>query len=157
GGDLDEGELADPLRLHLQQTFHRAQPLLDPLRVVEAVDPDSDRVVRRQTVTRPHLPAALLDRRADQGGRGGPLDRNRVALDRGQLAAVGDSEHLPVDPGFQHTVDGVDEVVAVKLRVESEDARAQETVDRLLEARVDREMFTVSYRGKLTAVKRYPI
>ena len=32
-----------------------------------------------------------------------------------------------------------------------------DTVDRLLEARVDREMFTVSYRGKLTAVKRYPI
>src|SRR5205823_940559 len=32
-----------------------------------------------------------------------------------------------------------------------------DTVDRLLEARVDREMFTVSARGKLTAVKRYPI
>src|SRR5437660_421254 len=32
-----------------------------------------------------------------------------------------------------------------------------DTVGRLLEARVDREMFTVSYRGKLTAVKRYPI
>jgi trehalose 6-phosphate synthase len=32
-----------------------------------------------------------------------------------------------------------------------------DTVDRLLEARVDRETFTVSYRGKLTAVKRYPI
>ncbi len=32
-----------------------------------------------------------------------------------------------------------------------------DTVDRFLEARVDREMFTVSYRGKLTAVKRYPI
>ena len=32
-----------------------------------------------------------------------------------------------------------------------------DTVDRVLEARVDREMFSVSYRGKLTAVKRYPI
>jgi trehalose 6-phosphate synthase len=32
-----------------------------------------------------------------------------------------------------------------------------DTIERLLEARVDREMFTVSYRGKLTAVKRYPI
>src|SRR6266704_2578624 len=32
-----------------------------------------------------------------------------------------------------------------------------DTVDRLLEARVGREMFTVSYRGKLTAVTRYPI
>jgi trehalose 6-phosphate synthase len=30
-------------------------------------------------------------------------------------------------------------------------------VDRVLEARVDREMFTVSYRSQLTAVKRYPI
>ena len=32
-----------------------------------------------------------------------------------------------------------------------------DTVDRLLEARVDRETFNVTYRGKTTAVKRYPI
>ncbi len=32
-----------------------------------------------------------------------------------------------------------------------------DTVDRQLEARVDRELFTVSYRSQLTAVKRYPI
>jgi trehalose 6-phosphate synthase len=32
-----------------------------------------------------------------------------------------------------------------------------DTVDRQLEARVDREMFAVSYRGKATMVKRYPI
>jgi trehalose 6-phosphate synthase len=32
-----------------------------------------------------------------------------------------------------------------------------DTVDRYLEARVDRETFTVSSRGKLTAIKRYPI
>jgi trehalose 6-phosphate synthase len=32
-----------------------------------------------------------------------------------------------------------------------------DTVDRQLEARVDRDAFTVSYRGALTAVKRYPI
>ncbi|HSQ04597.1 MAG TPA: trehalose-6-phosphate synthase, partial [Burkholderiales bacterium] len=32
-----------------------------------------------------------------------------------------------------------------------------DTVDRLLEARVDRETFTISYGRKLTAVRRYPI
>ncbi len=32
-----------------------------------------------------------------------------------------------------------------------------DTVDRLLEARVDREQFQVSYRGKLSAIRRYPI
>ena len=32
-----------------------------------------------------------------------------------------------------------------------------DTVDRLLEARVDREDFSVTYRGKHTAVRRYPI
>ena len=32
-----------------------------------------------------------------------------------------------------------------------------DTVDRVLEARVDRETFSVSYRGEPTAVKRYPI
>ncbi len=32
-----------------------------------------------------------------------------------------------------------------------------DTIERLIESRVDREMFTVSYRGDLTAVRRYPI
>jgi trehalose 6-phosphate synthase len=32
-----------------------------------------------------------------------------------------------------------------------------DTVDRLLEARVDREMFAVTYRGEPTTVRRYPI
>ncbi len=32
-----------------------------------------------------------------------------------------------------------------------------DTVDRLLEARVDREIFAVTYRGKPTTVRRYPI
>jgi len=32
-----------------------------------------------------------------------------------------------------------------------------DTVDRQLEARVDRETFSVSYKGQVTAVKRYPI
>ncbi|HJP86830.1 MAG TPA: trehalose-6-phosphate synthase [Gemmatimonadaceae bacterium] len=32
-----------------------------------------------------------------------------------------------------------------------------DTVDRQLEARVDRETFSVSYKGEMTAVKRYPI
>ncbi|MEP6836168.1 MAG: trehalose-6-phosphate synthase [Gemmatimonas sp.] len=32
-----------------------------------------------------------------------------------------------------------------------------DSVDRLLEARVDRETFSVSYRGEPTAIKRYPI
>ena len=32
-----------------------------------------------------------------------------------------------------------------------------DTIERLIEARVDRELFTVSYRGDLTAVRRYPI
>lgn len=32
-----------------------------------------------------------------------------------------------------------------------------DTVDRLLEARVDRETFSVSYRGEPTVIKRYPI
>ena len=32
-----------------------------------------------------------------------------------------------------------------------------DTVDRLLEARVDRELFTVTFRAALTTVKRYPI
>src|SRR6185437_16794446 len=32
-----------------------------------------------------------------------------------------------------------------------------ETVDRFLECRIDRETSTISYRGKLTAIRHYPI
>src|ERR1051325_6752404 len=44
GGDLNECELPDPLRLELEETLHGTQPLLDSLGVVQPVHPDPDRV-----------------------------------------------------------------------------------------------------------------
>ena len=46
--DLDEGELADPARLELEQALDRGEALEDALRVVEAVDADADAHVRRR-------------------------------------------------------------------------------------------------------------
>ena len=58
-GDLDERELPDPLRLQLEQALDRAEALDDALGVVEAVDADAERVVRRQVVTLRARRAAL--------------------------------------------------------------------------------------------------
>ena len=141
--DLNEGEPADPFRLHLQQAFDRTQPLLDPLGVIEPVHTDADRVTGRQAVALPHVLAALLDGLAHQGRGRWPLDRDRVTLDRGRLAPIRDGEHLPIHPRFQQAIDGVHEVVAVEPGVEPENAAAQHAVEQLLAPRADGERFRI--------------
>ena len=61
-GDLDQRELAGPLGPDLEQPLHGAQPLLDALRVVEAIHADAHRVVRRQSMDAPHRIATLRHR-----------------------------------------------------------------------------------------------
>jgi hypothetical protein len=49
----------------------------------------------------------------------------------GRLAAKGNGERLAVDARFELAVDGVDEVVAVELRVKPQDAAAEQPVEQL--------------------------
>ena len=44
------------------------------------------------------------------------------------LAAVDDGERLAVDARLDEAVDGVEEIVAVELRVEAQDAAAEQAV-----------------------------
>src|SRR5438045_3761969 len=77
--DLDERELADPLRLDLEQPLDRPQALLDPLRVVHPFDADPNGLLGRQVVALADLRAALLHRRGAQVGRGWAVQRNGMA------------------------------------------------------------------------------
>ena len=147
-GDLNEREPADPLRPPLEQALHRPQPLLDALGVVEPIDADADRLVVRQAVPPPHLGPALRDRAwRSKVRRGRPLDRNGIPLHRRQLAPVRHGERLAIDPRLELPIDRVDEVVAMKLRVEPENAAAEQAVEQLLPPRANRERFRIRPRN----------
>ena len=91
----------------------------------------------------PHGGAALFDRYGRRGAGGRPLDRDRVALDRRQLAAVGDGEHFAIDARLDEALDRVEEIVAVKLRVKAENAAPQQPVEHLFAPRADPECLRV--------------
>ena len=67
----------------------------------------------------------------------GPVDRNRIAFHRGKLAAARNGECLAVDARFEHAIHRVDEVVAVKLGVKSEDAAAKHSLEQFHPPRAD--------------------
>ena len=64
--DLDEGELADPFGMELHQSLHGVEALLKTLGVVEPIDAESDRVIRRKAMSLPNTRATLFDGHRDQ-------------------------------------------------------------------------------------------
>src|SRR5260221_2756989 len=138
-GDLHEDELPDPQRIDLQHALDGEEALQDSLGVVEPVDADADDGVRREPVFRAYVGPALRDRFLHGLGGERPFDRYRIATHGGLVAAVGHRISFPVDACLDVAVDRVDEVVAVELGVESENAAPEETVDQLLAPGADAE------------------
>ena len=103
-------------------------------------------MVDRQAEAGAHFAPAVRDAGAGGERRRRPLDRDRVAMNGRRLAAAGDGERLAIDAGLDQPVDGIEEIVAVKLRVEAEDAAAQKAVEQFLPERADRERFRVRPR-----------
>ncbi|MEP6491548.1 MAG: trehalose-6-phosphate synthase [bacterium] len=66
-------------------------------------------------------------------------------------------EAFSICPWRNELLDGLLGSTILGFQTQSHCNNFVDTVDRLLEARSDREAFDVSYRGQLTAVKRYPI
>src|SRR3990172_10852803 len=104
--------MSNPLRLQFQQSLHCHEPLEYSLGVIEPVDADADRVLRRQSEALAYFPPAVLHGLADQIGRSRPLDRYRIPLDRSGFPAVEDVERFPIDPGFKSAFHRVDEIVS---------------------------------------------
>ena len=145
-GDLHERELADPFRMQFQQARDRVEALDDALRVVEAVDADAELVVARQIEAHAHALARFVDGEGGRQRRRRPLDRDRIAVDRGALAAADDGERLAVDPRLDEAIDGLQEVVAVELRVKAQDVAAEQPVQQLDAPRADRERLGIGPR-----------
>jgi len=66
-------------------------------------------------------------------------------------------ESFAICPWREELLDGLLGSSILGFHTQSHVNNFVDTVDRLLEARVDRETFSVSYKGEPTAVKRYPI
>lgn len=66
-------------------------------------------------------------------------------------------ESFAICPWREELLDGLLGSSILGFHTQSHCNNFADTVDRLLEARADRETFTISYMGELTAIKRYPI
>ena len=58
-----------------------------------------------------------------------PGNTDGVRADGGDVAVAADGEVVPIGSCLQHMVDGVHEVIAMRLNVESYDVGAEESVD----------------------------
>jgi hypothetical protein len=139
GGDLQETETADPLRMVLDQTLHRAEPVGDALGVVEALDAHGKQRIGVQLIVTAHHRSAIGHGRL-AGQRGGrPLDRDRVGSHQGYPAAGTCGALLPIDAALQETVHGIQEIQAVELGVEPQDRAAEQSFQDLLAPGADAE------------------
>ena len=124
----------------LQQALDGEQSFFDALRVVEAVDPYADERVGREAQLREHVGTAL-GRRGDRlQPMGGPLDRDGIWPHQGPLLAVDHGIVLAVDARLQEAVDRVEEVVAVELGVEAQNAAAEQPRQQLVAPGADPEL-----------------
>ena len=73
----------------------------------------------------------------------GPVDRDGVGPHQRAHTSIYDGVELAVDARFEVPVHRVEEVVAVKLRVESQDAAAQQPVQQFLRPRTDAQALEV--------------
>src|SRR5690348_16663202 len=101
----------------------------------------------RQAQTFAHRAARTVDGRHMRKRRRRPLDRDRIAPDRRRLSPARDGERLAIDPRFEEPVDGIQEVVAVELRMKSQDAAAEEALEELVAPWTDRECFRIGPRN----------
>src|SRR5258706_2560778 len=125
-GRLHQHEPADPLRPLLEQPLHRLHPLDHALGVIETVDSDRNLLVGGKPQPLRHVAPALLDRRPGRhAGRAWPFDRDRIAFDEGVLVLVRNRRVLVLDARFQSAIDGLDEILAVKTRLEAHDGAAE--------------------------------
>ena len=125
-GDLNECEAANPLRVDLQQTLDGSEAFHDALCVVETVDTDTELVLGRNIVDLADAAATVGHGLLDHLRFRRPGDGDRVTAHRGELAAKRDGEGFPVDARFEKPIHRVNEIVAMKLSVEAENAAPEQ-------------------------------
>src|SRR5204863_66825 len=98
----------------------RAAPCRQALRVIHTLDADADELAG-DTERRQRGRAVGRPRRGAEVGR--DADRKRPHV--GRVLAADDREAVPFDPPLDGALDGLEEVVAVELRVEADEVGAQ--------------------------------
>src|SRR2546427_2991733 len=94
-----------------------------------------------------HVAPALVDRRPGRHlDRARPFDRDRIALDERVLVVERNRRMLVLDPSLQVAVDRLDEVLAMKAGMKTQDGAAEHTLQDLASPRADAERFRVRPR-----------
>src|SRR5262249_34464659 len=145
--DLQEYEAPLPFRVTRQQGIDRPQPVENSLGVIEPLDADAESHRIAQAQPRAHRGAAFRHRLlAGEGGRG-PFDRNWIGAHESLMAARGDGSMLAIDPALNKTIDRVDEIVAIELRMKAEHGAAEQSLDDRALPGTDAEGFRVGPRN----------
>jgi len=135
--DLNEGKLADPLGLQLEQSFDGEKSLDDALGVVQAVDTDPDQPIGSHRMTLADMHPAVRHRPLILQPARRPLDGNRVGVDRREAPAVGHRGAVAVDARLKDAIDAGQEMVSMLTGVEPDDAAAEQAFQNLLPPRAD--------------------
>src|SRR4029453_7308905 len=117
---LHEHQSLAVLRIGLEEVPERGEALRQPLRVVDALDAHTDELGRDPELPQ-QLGAGLARRIVDELGR----DADRERLDVRRVVTARHREALPVDARLDRAIDRLQEVVAVVLRVEPDQVRAE--------------------------------
>ena len=87
----------------------------------------------------PYGGAAVINTFARHFLRRRPLDRDGVAFHGRKLAAIGDCKQFPIHARLELAIHGIHKVVAVELRVKTQDTAAKQTVNQLGSPRANGE------------------
>jgi hypothetical protein len=129
----------------LEKSLDRPEALGDPLRVVDPVDPHSQ-VLRLDSDLLQHPLLRRLFFRRSRFQQTFETDADGKRLYRCRMASPSDREPLPIDFRFKKPVDGLQEVVAMKLNMESYEVRSEHPQEDLLTPRADAVGFGVRPR-----------
>src|SRR3989344_5503306 len=134
-GDLKEREAADILRVSLEEKLDALETLRNAFDVIEAVN------------AKRHLPcrdAKPIERCAIcllfpfcDAGEG---NRDRKRFDERLMVVTKNREMFEIDARLDFTRDGIEEIVAVLLRLESHDIGAEHTLKNFFSPRTDRKL-----------------
>ena len=124
-----------------------AQAVENALGVVEALDADAEPYLLGEAVATANRGAAFRHRLLILHAGGRPFDRDRIGPDEGLQVAEGDARLLAIDTRFHEAIDGVEEIVAMELRVETNHGTAQQARDDFLLPWTDAEDFRVRPRN----------
>src|SRR5699024_5549313 len=102
--------------------------------------------VARKGFVLDHAPPAFGDGRLRVAPGRWPLDRDRIRLDAGAMAAVRHARRLVLDARLEIAIHGIDEVAAMVLRMEAEDRAAEQSVEHARTPRADAERLGIRPR-----------